>query len=205
VQIIAFGVYDEEQDDFSLDFRNLSGEPPADLVFVEGNAGLGADWPVGVVKSAKALAIAYAVFAAPSTIKENWPIWLEIYQQTTDLISAKLGNYSIDRDTAQMLAMHHAVDVLNLNPNHLETHMAIRHYRLNGHGGYDDLINEERVDLSWPQPSGYGSEDYSIGVRSLQEAAKQASARYIFGIHDGHDLFSIVVEQTGEVSFSKVL
>ena len=200
---IPYPETEEDDYEFTAALRGLSLELPGDTVAFEGNAGLGADWPVGVVRSAKAIAIAYAVFSAPATIKENWPLWIEIFQQVKSITEDKFGEIIIDRDSAQMIAMYHCVDVMGLGVDSLEMHMAIRHYFLNGCGSYDDLLKAERVDLEWPASQQYGDESYQKAVKSTAEAARQAGARYCFGISDRGDTVTIIVESNGSISLAK--
>jgi hypothetical protein len=200
MQLITTGAYDYSADDF----RDLSGVLPFDLEVLEGNAGLGADWPVGVFKSAQALALAIAVFSAPSTFKENWPLWKEIFDASSQLVLERFKDLRVDRDTAQMIAMHHAIESIGVRPDWLEIHMAIRHFDT-GVGGYDDLLKTERVVLSWPEYAERGDRNFLLGVDSLSEAAKQAVSRYVFGITDFSGQYTVIVERDGRISFSSAL
>lgn len=204
MQFIAVSnVYGDEGDNFNKNFLRLLENPPDGFEVLEGNAGLGADWPAAIWKSATALTIALTVFSAPATIKENWPLWKEIYDEATVLMLGFHGEVRIDRDSAQMIAMHHAIEVLGLSAANLTIHLAIRHYR-HSCAGYQDLLNEARVDMYWPDGE-IGSEEFSQGVRSNEEAAKQVVSRYIFGVEDFESCMTVVVEQDGSVSLSAVL
>lgn len=112
------------------------------------------------------------------------------------------GEYRIDRDSAQVIAMHHSVAACEIDPNLMSVHMAIRHY-FTTVAGFEDLLKTDRVDMDWPEHVDYGSEGFSIGVRSNEEAARQARCRYIFGIDDGSKCFTIVVESDGTVSMTQ--
>ena len=204
MQLISAHIYSEEIDDIDERLKELIRNPPHGFEVIEGNAGRGADWPVAVVKSASALAIALSVFSAPKTIKENWPIWKEIFDEAATILTEKFEDLRIDRDTAQMIAMHHAVEVLGVSQDWLEVHMAIRHYD-NGIGSYEDLINTPRVIMDWPDYSSRGDQNFLKGVNSLDEASKQAKSRYIFGITDYSGSYTIVVERDGTISFSEIL
>ena len=204
MQLLAVqNIYQEEGDCFEAAFLKLLESPPTGFEVIEGNAGLGADWPAAIWKNANALAIALAVFSAPSTIRENWPFWKSLYDQAVTLMMEFHEEFRIDRDTAQMIAMHHAVEVLGMNADNLNVHMAIRHYRQSC-GNYQDLLVEERVDMVWPAGE-YGSDAFSQGVRSNQEAARQAVSRYVFGIEDLETCKTIIIEMDGTVSLSAEL
>lgn len=171
---------------------------------MDGNAGLGADWPAGIWKSLNGAAIALAIFSAPSTIEENWPVWKGIFDNVIQKMVDFHGEFRVDRDSAQVIAMHHSVANCGINPNQMSVHMAIRHF-FSGAGGYEDLLTADRVDMDWPKHGDFASEEFSLGVRSNEEAAKQARCRYIFGINDGSTCLTLVVERDGSVSMSKEL
>ncbi len=202
MQLLAVkNVYGEEDDCFNASFLQLIENPPSGFIVLEGNAGLGADWPAAIWKSTQALTVALAVFSAPATIKENWPLWKEIYDEAVSLMLEFHGEFRIDRDSAQMIAIHHAVDVLGMNAANLNVHMAVRHFRQSA-CSYQDLLVDERTDMHWPEFAEHGSDEFSQGVQSNEEAAKQAICRYIFGIDDLENCKTIVVEQDGTVSLS---
>lgn len=204
MQLLAVrNICQEESDCFEAAFLKLLESPPAGFEVLEGNAGLGADWPAAIWKNANALAIALAVFSAPSTIKENWPIWKSFFDQAVTLMMEFHEEFRIDRDTAQMIAMHQAVEVLGMHAENLNVHMAIRHYR-QGCGSYQDLLVEARVDMVWPEGE-HGSAAFSQGVRSNEEAARQAVSRYIFGIEELETCKTIIIEMDGKVSLSAEL
>lgn len=205
MQLLAVaGVYDPGSDSFSEAFQRLVHTPPSGFVVLEGNAGLGADWPAAIWKSAQALAVAVTIISAPATIKENWPIWKEIFDQATEYMLEHHGEFRIDRDTAQVLAIQHAVAELGMDATELMVHLAIRHYH-QSIGGYEDLLLTERVDMDWIEGSEWGSTEFSAGVRSNEEAARQVLCRYVFGIGDLSRSQTIVVEMDGTVSFEKKL
>jgi len=183
-------------------FLALVRMPPQNIIILEGNAGLGADWPAGIWKSLNGAAVALKIFAAPATIEENWPIWKGIFADISQQIIDFHGEYRIDRDSAQVIAMHHSVAACEVDPNRMSVHMAIRHY-FTTVAGYEDLLKADRVDMDWPEHADYGSDDFSIGVRSNEEAARQARCRYIFGIDDGSKCLTIVVESDGTVSMTQ--
>lgn len=197
-------VYDVEGDQSNLDFLKLVESPPPGVIILDGNAGLGADWPAGIWKSLNAAAIALAVFSAPSSIEENWPRWKAIYDEITHAMMEFHGEFRIDRDTAQMIAMQNAVAVHGLSPRRLDVHMAIRHY-FSSFAGYEDLLTTDRVEMDWPDQADFGTKEFSKGVRSNEEAARQARCRYLFGISDGSQCLTICVEQDGSVSLEKSL
>ncbi len=202
MQLLAVSnVYGEEADTIHTDLLALVENPPTGLIVIVGNAGLGADWPVAIWKSAQALTIALTVFSAPNTIKENWPHWKEIYDNAVSLMLEFHGEYRIDPNSAQMIAIHHAVDVLGINADQLEVHMAVRHFRQNC-CSYESLLNSRRIDMLWSESAEFGSDEFSKAVQSTAEAAKQATCRYIFGISDFEGCKTIVVEQDGTVSLS---
>lgn len=183
-------------------FLELVKMPPDGIIILDGNAGLGADWPAGIWKSLNGMAVALAILSAPSTIEENWPKWKEIFDYVSQQIIDFHGEFRVDRDSAQVIAMHHAVTNFGIEPSRLSVHMAIRHF-FTTFAGYEDLLTTERVDMDWPEHGGFGSEEFSRGVRSNEEAARQARCRYIFGIEDGSNCLTIVVEQDGSVSMSE--
>lgn len=183
-------------------FLELVRMPPKGIVILDGNAGLGADWPAGVWKSLNGAAVALAIFAAPSTIEENWPKWKEIFDNIAQQVMEFHGEYRIDRDSAQIIAMHHSVAACEIDPNRLSVHMAVRHY-FTTVAGYEDLLQTDRIDMDWPEHGGFGTKEFSIGVRSNEEAARQARCRYIFGIDDGSKCLTIVVESDGTVSLAQ--
>jgi hypothetical protein len=185
-------------------FLRLVKNPPQGIVILDGNAGLGADWPAGIWKSLNGLAIALSIFSAPSTIKENWPLWKELFDDIAQRVIEFHGEYRIDRDSAQVIAMHHSVAACGIDANRMSVHMAIRHF-FSSFGGYEDLLLTDRVDMYWPEHGDFGSEEFSIGVRSNEEAARQARCRYIFGIDDGSKCITIVVESDGTVSMKREL
>ncbi|WP_157968872.1 hypothetical protein [Tropicimonas sp. IMCC34011] len=185
-------------------FLELVRVPPPGIMILDGNAGLGADWPAGIWKSMQGASVALAIFAAPSTIEENWPLWKEIFDDIAQRIMEFHGEYRIDRDSAQVIAMHHSVAVWEIAPNRMSVHMAVRHY-FSTAAGYQDLLETDRVDMDWPERGEFGSEGFSVGVRSNEEAARQARCRYIFGIDDGSKCLTIVVESDGTVSFAQEL
>ena len=202
MQLITANIYDYERDDVCAAFTELIDQPPEGLVILEGNAGKGADWPVGIVRSAQALAVAWAVFSAPNTFEENWPIWKEIYDETRRFVIERFGDVRVDRDSAQMIALHHAIQFLSVRPDEVEIHMAFRQSVISGVGSYEDLLNSKRITMEWPDFSVRGDKYYLKGVESLDEAAKQTVARYFFGISDISSVTSLVVEMNGSVSFS---
>ncbi|WP_179380545.1 hypothetical protein [Jannaschia marina] len=183
-------------------FLELVRTPPQGIIILDGNAGLGADWPAGIWKSLNGAAVALAIFAAPSTIEENWPIWKEIFDDIAQQVIEFHGEYRIDRDSAQVIAMHHSVAEYKIDPDRMSVHMAIRHY-FTSVAGYEELLNSDRVDMDWPEHGGDGSEGFTIDVRSNEEAARQAKCRYIFGIDDGSKCITIVVESDGTVSLTQ--
>lgn len=197
-------VYDIEKDETSFDFLELLRNPPDGLMVQEGNAGLGADWPAGVWTSLNAMAIALAIFNAPSTIEENWPRWKAIYDSVVEQVIERHGDFSIDRDSAQLIAMHYAASELGLMPERLNVHMAIRHF-FTTVAGFEDLLKTKRHVMDWSQDGEFGSEEFSNGVRSNEEAARQAICRYIFGITDDRTCFTIVIERDGSISFERDL
>jgi len=201
MQLISAHIYGDEVDDIDKKFKALIENPPHGLEIIEGNAGRGADWPVGVFKCANALAIALTVFSAPRTIQDNWPIWKELFDKSSNLIIENFNDLRIDRDSAQMIAMNHAVEVLGVNPEWLEVHMAIRHFHA-GVGSYEDLMKVKRVVMEWPNYKNRGDESFLKGIDSLEEASKQAIARYIFGITDYSGSYTIIVEKDGSISFA---
>lgn len=183
-------------------FLELVRMPPHGVIILDGNAGLGADWPAGVWKSINGAAVALAIFSAPSTIEENWPVWKELFDGIAQQVIEFHGEYRIDRDSAQVIAMHHSVTTCGIDPNQMSVHMAIRHY-FTTVPGYEDLLETDRVDLDWPEHGDFGSEEFSIGVRSNEEAARQARCRYIFGIDDDSKCLTIVVESDGTISMTQ--
>ncbi|WP_162683217.1 hypothetical protein [Rhodobacteraceae bacterium DSL-40] len=189
-------------DHYKEAFLEIVRQPPEGVIVLDGNAGLGADWPAGIWKSIEGAAVALAILSAPSTIKDNWPIWRDIFDNIAQKIMQFHGEYRIDRDSAQIIAMHHAVDNFGIDPHRLSIHMAIRHY-YTAAAGYQDLLLEDRVDMDWSEDGEIGSEAFSRGVRSNEEAARQARCRYIFGIEDQAKCITIVVEQDGIISMSK--
>lgn len=197
-------VYNAENDKTLTDFLKILRSPPDGITIQDGNAGLGADWPAGVWTSFNAMAIALAIFDAPSTIETNWPRWKAIYDNVAEQVMEWHGDFSIDRDTAQLIAMHHAVSELFLQPKFLSVHMAIRHFFV-GFPGFEDLLETERQVMDWSRGGEIGSEEFSIGVRSNEEAARQAICRYLFGIGDQRKCVTLVVEQDGSVSLSQEL
>ncbi|MCF6432905.1 hypothetical protein, partial [Leisingera sp. MMG026] len=120
-----------------------------------------------------AMAIALAIFSAPSTIEDNWPRWKEIYDSVAAQVIQWHGEFSIDRDSAQVIAMHHAVSALGLEAAQLSVHMAIRHF-FTTVAGYEDLLTTERHVMDWSHDGEFGSEGFSIGIKSTEEAARQA-------------------------------
>lgn len=197
-------VYDVERDCSNPAFLELVRNPPADAIVLEGNAGLGADWPAGVWKSLNGAAVALAIISAPSTIEENWPRWKSIFNDITQHIIEFHGEYRIDRDSAHVIGIHHAVSQYNLSASKLTIHMAIRHYFASV-AGYEDMLKTERTEMDWPESADFGTEPFSQGVRSNEEAARQASCRYIFGIDDGETCLTLVVEQDGSISTTQKL
>jgi hypothetical protein len=183
-------------------FLELVKMPPEGVVILDGNAGLGADWPAGVWKSINGAAVALAILSAPSTIKENWPVWKDIFDSIAQQIVEFHGEFRIDRDSAQVIAMHHSVADHGIDPNQMSVHMAFRHF-FTTVAGYEDLLNTDRVEMDWPEHGDAGSEEFSRGVRSNEEAARQARCRYIFGIEDGSKCLTIVVDQDGSVLMAK--
>jgi len=190
------------EDETNPDFLKLIQNPPAGIVILDGNAGLGADWPAGIWKSANAAAIAIALISAPSTIEENLPKWKEIYDYVSQAMVDFHGEFRIDRDTAQILAMEKAVFSHRMNSDRLEVHMAIRHY-FSSYPGYEDLLRKERIDMDWPETGEFGSEEFSRGVQSNEEAARQARCRYLFGLSDDRKCITICVEGDGSILFEK--
>jgi hypothetical protein len=184
------------------EFLELVRVPPNGIIILDGNAGLGADWPAGIWKSLNGAAIALAIFSAPSTIEENWPAWKELFDNIAQQVIEFHGEFRIDRDSAQVIAMHHGVAECGIDPNRMSVHMAIRHF-FTTVPGYEDLLKTNRVDMVWPEHGDFGSEEFSIGVRSNEEAARQARCRYIFGIDDGSKSLTIVVESDGSVSMNQ--
>ncbi|WP_156783300.1 hypothetical protein [Roseovarius nubinhibens] len=185
-------------------FLELVTNPPEGVVVLDGNAGLGADWPAGVWKSLNGAAVALAILSAPSTIEENWPVWKEIFDSIAQKVIEFHGEFRIDRDSAQVIAMHHSVAVCGIDPNSMSVHMAIRHF-FTSYPGYEDLLKTDRIDMDWSGNADFGSEAFSHGVRSNEEAARQARCRYIFGINDGSSCLTVVVEQNGNVSMSAAM
>jgi hypothetical protein len=204
MQLISAHIYSDELDDIDQKLRTMIERPPAGLEIFEGNAGRGADWPVAVFRSASAFTIALTVFGAPKTIKENWPIWKDMFDKASSVVIEKFNDLRIDRDSAQMIAMNHAVEVLGVQPEWLEVHMAIRHFDI-GVGDYEDLLNTKRVVMEWPDFHERGDINFIKGVESVEEASKQAKARYIFGITDYLGSYTIIVEKDGTVSFAEIL
>ncbi|MGR3504916.1 MAG: hypothetical protein ACU0B7_03485 [Paracoccaceae bacterium] len=197
-------VYDVENDCFRAEFMQLVASPPDDLIVIDGNAGLGADWPAAIWRHAGNAALALTIISAPSTIEENWPRWKSIYDAVVEKVVEFHGEYRIDRDTAQVLALHHAVTELGLSSSRLEVHMALRHY-YSSVPGYDDLLTSPSVVMDWPNSAGFDTPEFSQGVRSNEEAARQAIGRYIFGINDLSKAFTIIIESDGQVSMSREL
>ena len=109
-------------------FLELVKMPPDGIIILDGNAGLGADWPAGIWKSLNGMAVALAILSAPSTIEENWPKWKEIFDYVSQQIIDFHGEFRVDRDSAQVIAMHHAVTNFGIEPSRLSVHMAIRHF-----------------------------------------------------------------------------
>lgn len=196
-------VYDSENDQMDVYFMSLVNSPPSGFLVLDGNAGLGADWPAGIWKSVQGIAVALSIISAPSTIKENWPLWKSIFEELTQKVIEIHGEYRIDRDTAHVIAIHHAVFQENLRSDRLSVHMAIRHY-FSSVAGYEDLLITDRLIMDWPDGE-YGTEAFSQGVRSNEEAAKQARCRYIFGIEDGYNCLTLIIEQDGTISGAKKL
>ena len=195
-------VYDVENDFTDLDFLKIVENPPTGYLVIDGNAGLGADWPARIWKNLNGIAIALAIISAPSTIEDNWPKWKEIFDDLTQKVLEFHGEYRIDRDTAHILALHYAVNKCGLKPDTLSIHMAVRHFS-SSYPGYEDLLECERLEMNWFDLSPHGSKEFQHGVRSNEEAAKQACCRYIFGIQDFGKCVTIVVEQDGTISFAR--
>lgn len=195
-------VYDVPNDQSDPEFLELVQSPPNGVIIYDGNAGLGADWPAGVWTSLNAMVIALAIFDAPSTIEENWPKWKAIYDSVAEQVMEFHGEFRIDRDSAQVIAMQCAVAELGLEAQRFSVHMATRHF-FTTVPGYEDLLNSPRQVMEWSDNLNPSREEFSNGVRSNEEAARQACCRYIFGIADDTKSFTIVVEQSGEVSFVK--
>ncbi len=183
-------------------FLELVRRPPPGIIILNGNAGLGADWPAGIWKSLNGAAVALAILSAPSTIEDNWPVWKEIFDDIAQRVIEFHGEFRIDRDSAQVIAMHHSVITCGIDPKRMSVHMAIRHF-FTTVAGYEDLLKTDRVDMDWPEHGDFGSDDFSRGVRSNEEAARQARCRYIFGVDDGSNCLTLVVEQDGSVSMEK--
>lgn len=195
-------VYDVGEDRSLGDFIELVRNPPVGIVILDGNAGLGADWPAGIWKSLEGAALAFAIISAPSTIEENWPKWKAIFNYVAQHILEFYGECRIDRDTAQVIAIHHAVTNCGFRSKSLNVHMAIRHY-FSTFASYEDLLKSERVDMDWDRSDLSESEAFSHGVQSNEEAAKQARCRYVFGIEDYKNCLTLVVEQDGSVLIAK--
>lgn len=151
-------------------FLELVRMPPQGIIILDGNAGLGADWPAGIWKSLNGTAVALTIFSAPSTIEENWPVWKEIFDSIAQQVIEFHGEYRIDRDSAQVIAMHHSVAICEIDPKRMSVHMAIRHY-FTTVAGCEDLLKTGRVDMDWPKHGDFGSEEFSTGLRSNEEAA----------------------------------
>jgi len=183
-------------------FLELVRVPPQGIIILDGNAGLGADWPAGIWKSLSGAAVALTIFSAPSTIEENWPKWKELFDNVAQQVIEFHGEFRIDRDSAQVIAMHHSVTACGIDPNQMSVHMAIRHFFATV-AGYEDLLKTDRVDMDWPEHGDFGSEEFSIGVRSNEEAARQARCRYVFGIYDGSKCLTVVVESDGTISMTR--
>jgi hypothetical protein len=203
MQLLAFGnVYDEANDRLQDDFVRLTQNPPSEFEVLEANAGMGADWPGALWTNAQGIAVALAIFSAPATIEQNWPTWKRLYDQATALMLEFHGEFRIDRDTAQVIAIEHAVVKLGMRADSLTIHMAIRHFRQYGNF-YQDLLADERIDMSWVTLAEQGRVEVSPNViKSTEEAARQAICRYVFGIGDTHSCTTLVVEQDGRVTFS---
>lgn len=195
-------VYNVEQDCSNAAFMELVKQPPDGLIILDGNAGLGADWPAGIWKSLNGAAVALAIISAPATIEENWPYWKSLFDDIAQKVIDFHGEYRIDRDSAQVIAIHHAVAHFGVVVGQMTVHMAIRQYFMSV-AGYEDLLVEDRVEMEWPELAEFGSEQFTRGVRSNEEAARQARCRYFFGIDDGAKCLSIVVEQNGSVSLAR--
>jgi hypothetical protein len=198
------GVYDHGIDNIRVSFQELIKNPPDGFLVIEGNAGLGADWPAAIWKSASGFALALTIFSAPSSIEENWPRWKEIFDKARESMLRFHGEYQIDRDTAQVLAMQHAVAIETMDSGRLELRLAIRHHH-QIISGYDDLLIRERIDMYWPERAQFGTEEFSQGVKSSDEAAKQVRCRYIFGFEDQNSSRTVVVEKDGVISFCQKL
>ncbi len=194
----VYGPYDDSNESF----LELVRRPPQGIIILNGNAGLGADWPAGIWKSLNGAAVALAILSAPSTIQDNWPVWKSIFDDIAQRVIEFHGEFRIDRDSAQVVAMHHSVNTFGLDPKRMTVHMAIRHF-FTGTAGYEDLLKTDRVDMDWPEHGDLGSDEFSRAVRSNEEAARQARCRYIFGVEDGSNCLTIVVEQDGSVSMEK--
>lgn len=197
-------VYDVENDCSNARFLELVANPPDGLVILDGNAGLGADWPAGIWKSLNGAALALAIISAPSTIEENWPYWKKLFDAVAEQIIEFHGEFRVDRDSAQVMAMHHAFANFGLEPGRMTVHMAIRQY-FTSYAGYDDLLKTDRVNMEWSEDSEIGSDAFLRGVRSNEEAARQAISRYFFGIDDGSKCISVVVERDGSISMAQEL
>lgn len=89
---------------------------------------------------------------------------------------------------------------LGIEPSDLSVHMAIRHF-FTTFAGWEDLLTTERHVMDWSQDGEFGSEAFSQGVRSTEEAARQADCRYVFGISDHKKCVTVAVERDGSVSF----
>lgn len=94
--------------------------------------------------------------------------------------------------------MRHTFTAMGLLPDRMTFHMAIRHY-FTTVAGYENLLEKERVDMIWPDEAEFGSEAFSQGVRSNEEAVRQANCRYISGIDDGARCATLVVELDGRI------
>ncbi|MFM9861727.1 hypothetical protein RUR49_24965 [Pseudoxanthobacter sp. M-2] len=191
MQVLALNRKWAEDDDLLSSDFSLAGSvaPPSfDVQLVD--AGLGASLPTILFSCANAAALALAIFSAPKTIKENWPEWKSIYDSITSKVSSIYDEYSIDRDSAAIIAIHEVFE-LTAGAGDLFVDFVLRHYS-DLSTGYED-VSIVKVVIA------------DSGVEGNIQASRQVRCRYIVGVSAEVSRYTVLVEKTGLVSFCRLI
>ncbi len=171
---------------FERELLSTQEKPPSGFSGAYADAGMGASFPRIILQSASAFAIAMSIMGAPSTIDENWPKWKAYFDEVIEFIEENFDDYSIDPETAEVMAIKAVRDKVGKSGNLV---VDFRYWH----------IAELEAFLAKIVPT--KSFRITTSAEGNVAASCQIRCRYIFGISQNFQRFTVLVERNGTVSF----
>lgn len=184
--------YPENEEDYSRIYAELQQRallllPNARII--EADAGPSASIPGWMISFG---ALGWFIFSAPSTIKENLPLWQEYYSNVVKLAEEIGASLSIDVHDAAAKAIIEASTRYGWNESDINIISCFCHCRNLG-GAWSQEIDLH--NLTEPTES----------LDLHQQACRQLECRYIFMLESSYDCATVIIARDGQCEFAEML